>query len=212
MYFASPQLRQTDAALTGRRFLLRAARGQAMVEFAAVLLPVLLILVAIIQFGLLFGANVTLTNAAREGARAATIFVYDNGSTRANNDLDRCGDALTAARQSFGLLRASGPNFTTSSPCPVGSGSDGNGDGLNDTWVNGDLSVSLCASATSPTAACPDASDATTYCTRTDASGCLVRVELTYRSDIIVPFIGALLSTDGDGRFLQRASATMVVN
>ncbi|MGH2357991.1 MAG: TadE family protein, partial [Candidatus Limnocylindria bacterium] len=60
--------------------------GQAMVEFAAVILPILLILVAVIQFGLLFGANVTLTNAAREGARAATIFVYDNGGTRANND------------------------------------------------------------------------------------------------------------------------------
>ena len=41
-------------------------RGQAMVEFAAVLLPVLLIVVGIIQFGLLFGANVTLTNAVRE--------------------------------------------------------------------------------------------------------------------------------------------------
>ena len=41
-----------------------------MVEFAAVLLPVLLIIVGIIQFGLLFGANVTLTNAAREAARA----------------------------------------------------------------------------------------------------------------------------------------------
>ena len=44
-------------------------RGQAMVEFAMVLLPLLLIVVGIIQFGLLFGANVTLTNAAREAAR-----------------------------------------------------------------------------------------------------------------------------------------------
>ena len=53
-----------------------------MVEFAAVLLPILLIVVGIIQFGLIFGANVTLTNAAREGARAATISRYDIASTR----------------------------------------------------------------------------------------------------------------------------------
>src|SRR5687768_15766580 len=46
-------------------------RGQALVEFAAVLLPLLLIVVGIVQFGFLFGANVTLTNAAREAARAA---------------------------------------------------------------------------------------------------------------------------------------------
>src|SRR6187431_2982529 len=67
------------------RALLRgvAASGQAMVEFAAVLLPVLLLIVGIIQFGLLFGANVTLTNAAREAARAGTIYVYDYTHTKA---------------------------------------------------------------------------------------------------------------------------------
>lgn len=186
--------------------------GQAMVEFATVLLPLLLILVAIIQFGLLFGASVTLTNAAREGARAATIFVYDNGNTRAANDLDRCTDALVAARQAFGLMNAASPNFTTSSPCPAGSAADLSGDGLNDRWTNGDLVVSLCSSMSTPSAPCPDSADTTTYCTRTDGAGCLVRVELSYRSDIIVPLIGALLATDGNGRFIQRAVATMVVN
>ena len=43
----------------------RPVRGQAMVEFATVLLPILLIVVGIVQFGLIFGANVTLTNSAR---------------------------------------------------------------------------------------------------------------------------------------------------
>jgi hypothetical protein len=37
-------------------------------------------------------------------------------------------------------------------------------------------------------------------------------VTLTYRSDIIVPFMGEILSTDAGGRFVQRATATMVVN
>lgn len=183
-----------------------------MVEFAAVILPVLLILVAVIQFGLLFGANVTLTNAAREGARAATIFVYDNGGTRANNDLDRCTDALTAARQAYGLLSDATPHFTAASPCPGGGAADLNGDGFNDRWTNGDLTVSICRTMATPDTACPDAVDSTSYCTRTDASGCLVRVALTYRSDIIVPFIGALLAPDGGGRFVQTAVATMVIN
>jgi hypothetical protein len=39
-----------------------------------------------------------------------------------------------------------------------------------------------------------------------------VRVTVTYRSDIIVPFIGGLIGTDVNGRFIQRATATMVVN
>ena len=35
---------------------------------------------------------------------------------------------------------------------------------------------------------------------------------LTYRSDVIVPFIGGLMGTDVNGRFTQNATATMVVN
>ena len=68
--------------------------------------PILLVVVGIIQFGLIFGANVTLTNAAREAARAATIVRYDIAASRAVNDLDRCTAALDAARRSFGLLIA----------------------------------------------------------------------------------------------------------
>jgi len=184
-------------------------RGQAMVEFAAVLLPVLLIIVGIIQFGLIFGANVTLTNAAREGTRAATIARYDNELPRASNDINRCTAALDAARQSFGLMNAASPNFSVTRPCPANSGTDLNGDGLHDRWVNGDVTVSLCSSMAMPSSPCPDAG---TYCTLTDAAGCLVQVTLTYRSDIIVPFMGDILSTDGGGRFVQHASATMVVN
>jgi hypothetical protein len=41
---------------------------------------------------------------------------------------------------------------------------------------------------------------------------CLVRLTLTYRSDIIVPFIGGLIGADGNGRFAQTVTATMVVN
>lgn len=184
-------------------------RGQAMVEFAAVLLPILLIVVGIIQFGLIFGADVTLTNAAREAARAATIEPVDLTVTRSTNDLGRCTAALNAARQSFGIMNAAPPNFTATTPCPAGSASDLNGDGLHDRWITGDMTMTTCSSMATPTAPCPTAG---TYCTTVDPAACLVQVQLTYRSTIIVPFIGTILSTDAGGRFVQRATATMVIN
>ena len=180
-----------------------------MVELAFVLLPALLIVVGIVQFGLLFGANVTLTNAAREAARAATVARYDIALSRASNDLDRCTTALDAATRSFGLMSATSPNFTASRPCPAGSATDLNGDGLHDRWVTGDMTVTLCSTMATSTSPCPASGS---YCTSTDPAGCLVQVRLTYRSDIVVPLIGPLLSTDGSGRFVHTATTTMVMN
>lgn len=177
-----------------------------MVEFVAVLLPLLLIVVGIIQFGLLFGANVTLTNAVREGARAGTIYLYDRTHTKAWNDGQRCAAALTAATQAFGLLSSASPYFsatTTSGACTTTTG---------ETQVNGDISVAYCDHMAAATSPCPDANDPTTTCTPDNREGCLMQVSLTYRSDIIVPFIGQLLSRDTNGRFVQRVTATMVVN
>lgn len=76
-------------------------RGQALVEFAAVLLPLMLIVVAIIQFGFLFAAYVGASNAAREGARSGTIYRYDSTLTQTQNDVARCQVILTAAQQSL---------------------------------------------------------------------------------------------------------------
>jgi len=184
-------------------------RGQAMVEFAAVLLPILLIVVAIIQFGLLLGANVTLTNADREGARAATISRYNVEATRSTNDLDRCTAVVDAVRQSFGIMTAASPHFVVTRPCSVGMAADLNGDGLHDRWVNGDLTMTLCSSMATPTSPCPTTG---TYCALNEPVGCLVQVRIAYRSDIIVPFIGSFLPTDANGRFIQTTVATMVVN
>jgi Flp pilus assembly protein TadG len=187
-------------------FARRDARGQALVEFVAVILPLLLIVVAIAQFGLLFGANVTLTNAAREGARSGTIYVFDRTHTKAWNDGQRCGAALTAATQAFGLLTNASPYFsvtTTSGACTTNTA---------ETQVNGDLTVAYCASMATTTSTCPDGADPTTTCVPDTRAGCLMQVTLTYRSDIVVPLIGQLLSRDGNGRFVQRVTATMVVN
>ena len=122
-----------------------AARGQALVEFAAVLLPILLLIVGVVQFGLLFGANVTLTNAARESARAATIYIYDNQHNKAWNDAERCGEAVAAAQQSLGFLSTSSPHFsvtvTGTGACPTPSG---------DGQMNGDLAITYCDHVTTP--------------------------------------------------------------
>jgi Flp pilus assembly protein TadG len=184
----------------------RSPRGQAMIEFAAVLVPVLLIVVAVVQFGLLFGANVTLTNAVREGARASTIYLYDNTHTKAWNDAHRCGAAAEAATQAFGFLSTSSPQFTIGLPsgaCPTPTG---------DGQTNGDLTITYCDHVSTPDAPCPDPTDPDTVCVPDTREGCLVVLTLVYRSDIVVPLIGALLNTDANGRFVQTVSATMVVN
>ena len=72
-----------------------------MVEFAAVLLPLILVLVGIIQFGFLFSAYVGVSNAAREAARAGTIYEYDANQGQGTNDVNRCQDILAAAEQSL---------------------------------------------------------------------------------------------------------------
>lgn len=72
-----------------------------MVEFAAVLIPLILILAGIIQFGFLFAAYVGVSNAAREAARAGTIYEYDANQGQGQNDLLRCQEMLAAATQSL---------------------------------------------------------------------------------------------------------------
>ena len=61
-----------------RRFI-KNEKGQSMVEFALVLLPLTLLLLGIIEFGWIFNGHITLTSSAREGARlaAANEFATD---------------------------------------------------------------------------------------------------------------------------------------
>jgi Flp pilus assembly protein TadG len=165
-----------------------------MVEFAAVLLPIMLVVVGIIQFGLLFNAEVTLTNAAREGGREGTVYVYRYGTTdtQTTNDTARCTAAVQSTTAAFGLLATTSPHFTASSACTAGNRVDAN------TWVNGDLRITYSQPAGVVT------SDARRNYRMT--------VRVTYRSDIIVPLIGTLLPTDGNGRFIHVAEVAMVIN
>lgn len=185
-------------------------RGQAMVEFAMVILPLLVVVVGIVQFGLIFGASVSLTNAAREGAREATIHRYNASNGNASEGVTRCTEAVQAATSAFGFLSSSSPNFSASTPCP--GGVDLNGDGLHDLWQNGDVEVSFCAGGTPAGSECPTTSDASTYCTVDSGRGCLVRVQLTYNQIMVVPLLDAILDPDGNGLFEIRSDAAMVIN
>lgn len=52
-------------------------KGQAMVEFALILIPMLILIGGIIDFGWIFYHKVIVNNAAREGARYAAIHSKD---------------------------------------------------------------------------------------------------------------------------------------
>lgn len=71
-------------------------RGQALVEFSLVVLPLLMILMGIMQFGLLFWAQITLTQVGRDtgrwaatqaGCSAATVNLAAQANSIASNSL-----------------------------------------------------------------------------------------------------------------------------
>lgn len=57
----------------------KSEKGQAMVEFALLLLPLLLILGGIIDFGWVFHQQVIANNASREAARYASVYYNQTG-------------------------------------------------------------------------------------------------------------------------------------
>ena len=59
--------------------------GQAMVEMALILPVLLMLILAIVQFGIAFNNYITLTDATRAGARKASVarFTGDNGAAAA---------------------------------------------------------------------------------------------------------------------------------
>jgi TadE-like protein len=103
-----------------------AQRGQSLAEFAMILTPLMMVLLGIIQMGLVLSAYVTMSSAAREGARAATIYLYDRNVAKATNDTQRHDSAYTAATTAMGVLSKSSPQFAGSDfvvtyPCDGGS-------------------------------------------------------------------------------------------
>ena len=163
-------------------------RGQSLVEFALVMMPLFVILLAIVQFGLIFNSFVTITNASREGARIGTVYVYDPALSKAQNDLARNNAIKTSLLASMNLLNKAAPNFTTSSTWTQS--------GL--TFTNGDLVVEY----SNPAAVL-----------ETDTRvGQQITVRAQYHQDLIIPLIAQLMPKDANGRLGLTSEITMVVN
>lgn len=73
----------------------RGDRGAAAVEFALLLPVVLLIIFGIIDFGRMLHAQILLTEAAREGARAAALQSAAAGQARVNRVASSLGTVTT---------------------------------------------------------------------------------------------------------------------
>jgi Flp pilus assembly protein TadG len=80
-------------------------KGQALVEFALVIPILIVIILAITEFGRVWMTMNVLTGAAREGARAAAV--NELGTTFANNAAQ---NVMTAAGMTGTSVTVSGPN------------------------------------------------------------------------------------------------------
>jgi Flp pilus assembly protein TadG len=172
----------------GRGRIHRAERGQSLVEFSLILMPLFLILLGIIQFGFIFNTYVTMTNAARDSARLGTVYVYDRTLTKAQNDLARNNSIKTQILLSMNGLSQTTPRFTT--------GSTWTQSGL--TFTNGDLVITY---------------EVPSGVTDSDPrTGERITVNATYHQDLVIPLISALLPKDTNGRMGLGGTVTMVIN
>jgi Flp pilus assembly protein TadG len=164
--------------------------GQSLVEFALVLIPLFLILLGIIQFGFIFNTYVTMTSAAREGARSGTIYIYDQGLSKAQNDLARNNAIKDSLLGSMNYLPKTSPQFTVGATWTSSNG------GL--TFTNGDLSITYAIPAT---------------ITDSDPRrGEQITVTANFHEDLIIPMIAVLLPRDAGGRLGLSGQVTMVIN
>ena len=175
-----------------------ASRGQVLVLFALVLMPLLLLILGVIQFGLIFNAYVTMTNAAREGARTGTIYVYDRTCTKDQNDLRRNEAVRTAVLSSMNVLGKTAPQFSTTAASGTDCAVSGGWTTSGLTSTNGDMTVTYAI----PTGVADTE-------TRT---GQTITVRAIYHQDLIIPMIAALLPKDANGRLALPGEVTMVVN
>ena len=74
----------------------RRDRGSAAVEFALVLPILMLLIFALVDFGRMLSAKITVTGAAREGARAAAIIGPEEGASRVRAASGDLGEAVTS--------------------------------------------------------------------------------------------------------------------
>ncbi len=178
-----------------RRLRLRgrdAERGQSLVEFSLILVPLFLLLLGVVQFGFIFNTYVTLSTAAREAAREGSIYVYTTDVARGANDTKRNDLVKSTLLVTMNGLATTSPQFST------GTGWTSTSSGTTTTFTDGDLVIVY---------------DLPAGVTDSDARvGYLMTVKATYHQDLVIPMIGALLPRDSNGRLGLGGEVTMVIN
>ena len=156
----------------------RPRRGQATVELALVLPLCLWLMLGVIDFGRVVHLYVGATNAAREGARYCSLYPADTAANLAARVKDDpVGAPGAATNPSLPDRSELGGRFPTAT-------------------ISAWLEASATASATDPSARCPNAQD-----------GRDVTVEVADNFHPITPFITRITGSP----IAVRASATMVV-
>ena len=99
----------------------RRESGQGALEMALTLPLVFTMILGFLELGFAFNAYATLTAAAREGARAGAVYLYDSAYSQADNDQNRESGTGTGSpyadnirdtvAASLGVLHGSPPNF-----------------------------------------------------------------------------------------------------
>ncbi len=154
----------------------RRDRGQALVEFSLVLVPLMMIFMGIIQFGLLFSSQLGLINSTREGARYGATLITDGSNATATAAQVYCYtlgmDSTGAACQIGGVTQAGTlgramPGYNPNNVCRTSGG--------------------VCGTAVTSVGYCyygnPDGS---TYSLR-------LNVTVAYRHPLIVPLISSMV-------------------
>ncbi|MEO5964823.1 MAG: TadE/TadG family type IV pilus assembly protein [Candidatus Limnocylindrales bacterium] len=167
-------------------------RGQSLVEFSLILVPLLLLILGVVQFGFIFNSMVTLSTAAREAARDGSIYQYDRTISKAANDTARNNRAKSTLIASMNGLSKTTPQFASSTSWTTTSS------GTTTTYTNGDIVMIY-----------ELPSGVTDSDTRT---GYRMTVRAAYHQDLLIPLIASLLPKDSNGRLGLTGEVTMVIN
>lgn len=107
---------------------LKNSDGAAMVEFAIVLIPLMILVFGIIEFGIIMYDKAVITNASREGARAGIVFnspalssgdLYTAVSNAADPKLDPLSNKLITFGTESPKITVTGTCATSGTPLTV---------------------------------------------------------------------------------------------
>lgn len=150
-----------------------ASEGQALVEFTLILIPLMLIFLGILQFGILFSGQLGLINSTREGARYGATLISAGSSA----------DAATVYCYTFGM-NSSGANCTVGGTTQTGTFGRA---------MPGYNKANVCRTATGN---CSTASSVS-YCYITDPNlttySLRLNVTAVYRHPLFIPLISVVV-------------------